>query len=62
LLLAGGKGDEHDAELSMQKALVIARKQSAKLPELTAAAALAQLWQQQGKRGAALELPNPIYS
>jgi predicted ATPase len=62
LLLAGGKGDELGAELSMQKALVIARKQSAKLPELAAATALAQLWQQQGKRGTALELLDPIYS
>jgi class 3 adenylate cyclase/predicted ATPase len=62
LLLAGEKRDENEAELSLQKALVVARHQRTKLQELASATALAQLWQQQGKREAARELLEPIYA
>ena len=60
LLLAGGKGAENDAELSMQKCARGSRAPS--FPNSPPATALAQLWQQQGKRGAGLELLKPIYS
>jgi tetratricopeptide (TPR) repeat protein len=62
LLLAGGKGNEKEAELSLQKALAVARHQRTKLHELASATALAQLWQQQGKREAARDLLEPIYA
>ena len=50
------------AELSMQKALSIARQQRAKFRELVIAVALAQLWRHQGKRAEALALLKPIYT
>jgi predicted ATPase len=62
LLLADDKNDENEAERSMQKALVVARQQCAKLAELVTATCLAQLWERRGKQGAALELLKPIYS
>jgi hypothetical protein len=62
LLLATGNGDENEAEISMQRALTIAGRQHAKLPELVTATALAKLWQRQGKREAALKLLEPIYA
>jgi class 3 adenylate cyclase/predicted ATPase len=62
LLLAGAKGEENEAELCMFKALAVARQQRARLLELLAATVLAQLWQGQGKRGAALGLLEPIYA
>jgi predicted ATPase len=62
LLLAGAERDENEAEFSLQKALVVARHQRTKLHELASATALAQLWQQQGKREAARELLEPIYA
>jgi class 3 adenylate cyclase/predicted ATPase len=62
LLLADSSGDANEAELSMQKALAVSRQQQIKVTELTMATALARLWQQQGKRGAALELLAPIYA
>jgi class 3 adenylate cyclase/tetratricopeptide (TPR) repeat protein len=62
LLLAGDKHDENEAELSLQKAVAVARHQCTKLHELAAATVLAQLWQQQGKREAARELLEPIYA
>ena len=60
MLLAAAKGAEKDAELSMRKALVVVRQQSAKLGELAAATALAQLWHLQGKREVARELLQPL--
>jgi tetratricopeptide (TPR) repeat protein len=62
LLLAGANRDENEAELSLQKALAVARHQRTKVGELAAATRLAQLWQQQGRRVAALELLKPIYA
>jgi tetratricopeptide (TPR) repeat protein len=61
LLLAAVNGDETEAELSMQKALAVSRQQGNKFAELATATALARLWRQQGKKGAALELLAPIY-
>jgi predicted ATPase len=62
LLLAGAKRDENEAELSLRKALAVARYQHSKLGELTAGISLAQLWQRQGRREAARELLEPIYA
>ena len=62
LLLARGKEDEAEAERCLEKALAVARHQGARLFELTAATDLARLWQQQGKRGAAVGLLEPIYA
>ena len=62
LFLARTMGEEIKAELSIQKALSIARQQRAKSRELVVAVVLARLWQQQGKRAAALALLEPIYT
>jgi predicted ATPase len=50
------------AEASYQKALVVARQQSAKLWELRAATSLARLWRDQGKRTEARDLLAPVYN
>jgi predicted ATPase len=49
------------AAACFQHALAIARRQQAKSWELCAATSLVRLWQRQGKRTAAYELPAPIY-
>jgi DNA-binding winged helix-turn-helix (wHTH) protein/class 3 adenylate cyclase/tetratricopeptide (TPR) repeat protein len=49
------------AEESFQRAIAIARAQSARLFELRAAASLATLWRDQGKRSEALAQLAPIY-
>ena len=49
------------AEDSYQKALVVARQQSAKLWELRAAISLARLWSDQGKGDDARALLAPVY-
>jgi predicted ATPase len=49
------------AQASFQKAIDIARRQSARLYELRAASSLARLWRDQGKRAEARELLAPIY-
>jgi predicted ATPase len=61
LLLARGLADETEAEACLQKALAVARRQSARLPELAAATTLARLWRQRDKRAAARDLLGPIY-
>jgi predicted ATPase len=53
--------DEEEAEGRFQKALEVARKQSAKSLELRAAMSLSRLWQRQGKRDEARELLGAIY-
>jgi hypothetical protein len=59
---AGEKGDrETRAELLFEKAIDIARKQSAKLHELQASTSLARLWQQQGKHDAAHNMLSEVY-
>ena len=50
-----------EAEVWLQRALDVARRQEAKALELRAAMSLARLWQQQGKRAEAYELLAPIY-
>ncbi|MBI3799403.1 MAG: AAA family ATPase [Deltaproteobacteria bacterium] len=52
---------EADAEACFQKAIEIARKQSAKSLELRAVMSLSRLWQQQGKRQEAHMLLSEIY-
>jgi predicted ATPase len=56
-------GDEgcRGAEASYHEAIAIAQRQSAKLWELRAAASLARLWHDQGKRSEARELLAPVY-
>jgi class 3 adenylate cyclase/predicted ATPase len=50
-----------EAETWLQRALDVARCQEAKALELRAAASLARLWQQQGKRQEAHDLLAPVY-
>jgi predicted ATPase len=53
--------DEAAAEASFERALLIARHQSAKLWELRAAVSLARLWRDQGRNGKATDLLAPVY-
>jgi predicted ATPase len=55
------KGDRDAAETHFADAIEIARGQSAKLFELSAAVSLARLWSEQGKRTEARELLAPTY-
>ena len=61
LLLLSPESDVHQAECCFQQALLIARRQSAKMPELRAALCLSHLWQQQGKRAEARQLLAQVY-
>jgi class 3 adenylate cyclase/tetratricopeptide (TPR) repeat protein len=54
-------GDQLAAEESYQRALAVARGQSARTPELHVATSLARLWRDQGKHTAARDLLAPIY-
>jgi predicted ATPase len=54
-------GDLPAAQASFQKAIDVARRQSARLYELRAASSLARLWRDQRKRAEARELLAPIY-
>jgi predicted ATPase len=56
------QGHAEAAETLYRKALSIARDQEAKLWELRAAASLARLWRDQGRRGDARDLVAPVYS
>ncbi len=53
--------DQAAAEDSFQKALAVARQQSARFWEMSAAVDLARLWRDQGKRAEARDLLIPIY-
>jgi hypothetical protein len=55
-------GEAHGRERSLEKALAVARHQGVRLQELSAATSLAQLWQRQARREAALGLLGPIYA
>jgi predicted ATPase len=55
-------GDAAAAEASYREALALAQQQSAKLWELRAAASLARLWRDQGKRAEAADLLAPGYA
>jgi predicted ATPase len=61
LLLIQSVPAEEQTEASFQKALTIARRQSAKSWELRAAMSLSRLWQRQGKRDEAGKLLAEIY-
>jgi predicted ATPase len=54
--------DEVAAEASFERALSIARRQSAKLWELRAAVSLARLWRDQGRYDKATDLLAPVYA
>jgi predicted ATPase len=54
-------GRPEPAEECFQRAIAIGRSQAAHLFELRAAASLAGLWRDQGKRSEALALLAPIY-
>jgi class 3 adenylate cyclase/predicted ATPase len=61
LLLRQPGTPQAEAEVWLQRALDVARRQEAKSLELRAAMSLSRLWQQQGKRTEAYELLTPIY-
>jgi class 3 adenylate cyclase/predicted ATPase len=61
LLLQDTPVHQEEAEEHLQHALVLARRQQAKLPELRAAMSLARLWQRQGKRIEAHALLAEVY-
>jgi len=61
LLLLLPEPGVHQAESCFQQALLTARRQSAKMPELRAALHLSHLWRQQGKRTEARQLLAPVY-
>src|SRR5262245_60274801 len=62
LLLQQHADNQAEAETCFHHALEIARNQQAKSFELRAAASLARLWQQQGKRQEAHDLLALVYS
>ncbi len=57
----GKNGKAAEAEACFEKALDVARHQSAKSLELRAATSLARLWQSQGKKLEAHDLLAPVY-
>jgi predicted ATPase len=59
--LLNATGDRTAAEQSYHQALAVAKQQSVKVFELRAAASLARLWRDQGKRIEARDLLAPIY-
>jgi predicted ATPase len=61
LLLKGPVPDPLQAEQNLQRAIDIARQQSAKLFELRAATGLASLWSAEGRRAEARDLLAPVY-
>jgi len=59
--LLNATGDQAATERSYQKAIAIAKRQSAKMFELRASTSLARLWRDRGKRTEARDLLAPIY-
>ena len=55
-------GQSKRSEECIQRALVVARSQSARISEIRVAVSLANLWRDQGKYKDALGLLSPIYS
>jgi tetratricopeptide (TPR) repeat protein len=55
------QGDDVEAEISLKKAIEVARRQSAKSWELRASTSLARLWQKQGKVDEAGQMLGEIY-
>ena len=54
-------GRRREAESALERAMMIARQQEARLWELHAAMSMARLWREQGKRDEARELLAPVY-
>jgi predicted ATPase len=61
LLLQQSAAHQEEAEVCLQQALAVARRQQAKSVELRATISLSRLWQRQGKRVQARELLGEIY-
>lgn len=61
LLASSAEGDRAAAEACFNQAISIAQRQSAKSPELRAAAGLARLWHGQGRMSDAGNLLAPVY-
>jgi predicted ATPase len=55
-------GSVDEASTALQRAVQIARRQSAKAWELRAAISLARLWRDQGRHADARELLAPVYA
>jgi predicted ATPase len=55
------EGRAREAEACFEKAITVARRQSAKSLELRAVMSLSRLWQQQGKRAEAQQMLAEIY-
>ena len=62
MLLAMPTPRATEAELRLKAAIALARQQEAKFWELRAAATLARLWAQQGRRDEGRDLLAPLYS
>jgi predicted ATPase len=56
------QGNMEAAAECLQRAMAVARRQQARLPELRAAVALASLWQECGRRDDAYNLVSPLYA
>ena len=61
-LLRQAVPDAAQAEACFQQALAIARRRQARSWELRPGVSLSRLWQQQGKRQEAHDLPAPVYA
>ncbi len=61
LLLVQSSQNQAEAEACFNRAIDVARRQSAKSPELRAATSLARLWHQHGKTGEARALLAPVH-
>jgi class 3 adenylate cyclase/predicted ATPase len=61
LLQSGVRSAEPGAEVCLQQALAVARRQQAKALELRAALSLSRLWRQQGKRAEVYQLLVEVY-
>ena len=61
IALMSPERDSARAEAYFERALEVARAQHAKSWELRAAASMARLWREQGKRDEARELLAPVY-
>jgi class 3 adenylate cyclase/predicted ATPase len=55
-------GDLDAAAECLQRAMAVARRQQARVPELRAAVGLASLWQERGRRDDACNLLSPLYA
>jgi predicted ATPase len=56
------QGNMEAAVECLQRAMAVARRQQARLPELRAAVSLANLWREGGRRDDAYNLVSPLYA